>query len=213
LGVRIATLNTILHSNRDSLSDPATQRALSSLLERESKDPQWEGKAEFLGYEEYYDSLSSAVQQIAVQHHSAEAWKVLLRSNYNDDSRFAKWIAAQSEALDYLFTLSNDKNEIVRARASFVLAEALARCEPALQDQTCAAAIKKRSEILQLLRRNAKLVESPAAQLSAVRGLGICGTREDLDLLGGLAGTNTNRWFALFVHKAEQQIQDREKKN
>jgi hypothetical protein len=211
--VRIVALNTIVHSNGDSLSDPAIQRALTNLPGRESTDPQWEGKAEFLGYEDYYDSLSIAVQQIAVKYHNAEAWKVLLRSNYNDDSRFAKWIAAQPEAINYLFALTKDKNQILRVRASFVLADALARCKIGSDDPTCRAATEKRGEILQLLRQNAKLAASPVLQLSAVRGLGICGIREDLDLLAGLEKANTNSWFALFVHKAKQQIQNREQKN
>jgi hypothetical protein len=195
-----------------SLADPATQHALVGLLERESNDPQWEGKAEFLGYEDYYESLCGAVQQIAVKYNNAEAWKVLLRSNYDEDSRFAKWIAAQPEAVNYLFALTSDKNEMVRARASFVLAEALARCKPALLDASCVTILDNEKAVLEILRKNAQDSRFPVTRYKAIKALGLCGTEEDLALLDELNRGDTDRWFALTVRQAKQKIESRVKK-
>ena len=47
------------------LADPRFQTAFIQLLNRESNNPNWEGIAEFNGYEEYYDSRGDAVQKIA----------------------------------------------------------------------------------------------------------------------------------------------------
>jgi HEAT repeat protein len=211
-GTRDAALKALLAMTGNPLADPATQHALVGLLERESNDPQWEGKAEFLGYEDYYESLCGAVQQIAVKYNNAEAWKVLLRSNYDEDSRFAKWIAAQPEAVNYLFALTSDKNEMVRARASFVLAEALARCKPALLDASCVTILDNEKAVLEILRKNAQDSRFPVTRYKAIKALGLCGTEEDLALLDELNRGDTDRWFALTVRQAKQKIESRVKK-
>jgi hypothetical protein len=209
---RAAALRAIVANHGDTLTDLSVQRTLSQLLERESAGPGWGGKSEFVAYSDYYTLLLETLQTIATEFNSPFAWKALTRSNYDDNSKFAKWMATQPQAIEYLLALTKDGNEVIRARASFVLAKALGRCSPpADPDRRCGAAIHESDEILMLLRKNARNARSSIEQLSAVRGLGICGGTEDLALLEELSRTNNDRWFGLFVHKSEGQIENRHK--
>lgn len=211
---RDAALRAIVANHGDALADLGVQRTLSQLLERESGGPGWGGKSEFVAYADYYTLLLETLQTIATKFNSPFAWKALARSNYDDNSKFAEWMATQPQAVEYLLVLTKDGNEIIRARAGLVLARALGRCSAASDaDRSCGAAIHESDEILTLLRKNARDARSSIEQLSAIRGLGICGGTEDLALLEGLSRTNNDKWFGLFVHKAESQIEDRHKGN
>src|ERR1019366_2701359 len=103
---RIAAVQ-VLSTNPEALSDTEVQSAVITLYNRESSDPDWGGKAEFLDFEKYDDALLSAVQSIAAKSGRPDAWKALAEGNYNDDSQFAKWLAQQPGAFPILFQLSN----------------------------------------------------------------------------------------------------------
>lgn len=82
------------------LSDPKIQQTLIQLLERESADPKWEELDELQPHENYYgDVLMGTVQKIATTYHNKAAFYALTHSNYNADSDFGRWLAAQPDAL------------------------------------------------------------------------------------------------------------------
>ena len=97
---RYAAARTALQKP-EYLSDRSIQQAFVTLLIRESNDPKWEGKEEFMGYEQYYECLSDAVQRIATRFHDPRAWSALLHTNFDDSSRFADWITSEPEAFPF----------------------------------------------------------------------------------------------------------------
>ena len=210
---RIAAVQ-VLSTNPEALSDTEVQSAVITLYNRESSDPDWGGKAEFLDFEKYDDALLSAVQSIAAKSGRPDAWKALAEGNYNDDSQFAKWLAQQPGAFPILLQLSvssaldtaqkNEKNagpnrnEILRGNITFVLAE------------TCSLAGQHCDQVLPILRT--RLADkSDWIKLAAVRGLGLCGTASDVKLLQQMeAGYINDRGWMHFLKTSEEEIKGRE---
>lgn len=215
--VRIGALHKIADS-KELLADPEVRRLVVRSLNEATNDPNWEQLEEQQEYEDYYDGiLSTVVEKIAAEYHDRSAWNALVSSNYNDDSRFALWLAAQPGALPALLDAVHSSSWLTASRALYVLAEALARCAPIPSDRTCVPFEQKRHDVLTLLRR---ALRDPRVSLSAVRGLGLCGDREDIALMahahpsppGEISEAENRRLFEDIVRQAQQQIENRLKK-
>ncbi|MGA8030281.1 MAG: hypothetical protein WB992_24320 [Bryobacteraceae bacterium] len=218
ISLRIEALNEILAS-KNLLSDPQVRRMVVRSLDEASNDPNWEQLEEDQEYEDYYDGiLSTVVEKIATEYHDPSAWKALVSGNYNDDSRFALWLAEQPGALPALLEAVHSTNWLTAGRALYVLAEALARCAPTPSDKTCAATEQKRPDILRLLR---KALQDPMVSLAAVRGLGLCGEEQDIETLthakpcprGELPESENLRMWEDRIRETQQQIEKRLRTN
>ncbi len=169
-------------------------------------------------FENYYDQATETVQKIATEYNDQSAWKALVSAFYNDDSNFAKGLAAEPKALLALLNASHDlssKADSVAVNTLYVLAEALARCEPSPpHDATCVPVEQKRGEILTLLRQ---ALSNPTRSLSGIRGLGLCGEEQDIDALSRAVMPSPNigdsprarQELSDLAHEAQQQIRER----
>ncbi len=212
--VRIKALNKVVAS-KEPLAKPEVRRVVIKDLNQSNHDPDWEQLNEKLEYEEYYSDLLSTTEKIATLYHDPAAWQTLVSSIYNDDSPFALWLAAQPEALPTLLDFAHQSKDVdTEGRALYVLAEALERCTSGLSDKTCAPVNQRRGEILELLRQG---LQNPHVSIPSVRGLGICGEKQDLALLdqaqpapSGQDSPEVGRhFFEKIVRKAQQQIESR----
>ena len=133
------------------VSDPKVRSAVISAFNVETNNPNWGELAEGQHYETYYQWLSDLVQKAATGYHDASAWRSLVFSNYDEYSRFARWLTKQPEALSLFFDMLHSRYVGERRRALIMLAEALASCE-AQPTQTCAETLKKSKLIRSLVR-------------------------------------------------------------
>ncbi len=213
--IRFEALKRI--ANSDQLrSDPVIRRMVIGNLRQATSDPDWNALDEGEEYEDYYGQALETVQKIATEYNDTSASKALVSANYNDDSDFAKRLAAEPKALPALLDASRDlspKADAVATNTLYVLAEALARCQSSpTQDATCVPVEQKRREILTLLRQ---ALSNPNRSLSGIRGLGLCGEQRDIDAVGrAVPSPNSDSMQARearlsFVHEAQQQIRDR----
>lgn len=183
------------------LAEPRFRAAFIQLLNRESNNPNWEGMAEFDGYEHYYQLLGDAVQKIASEYHNKPAWKAVAESAYNDDSVFARWLAVQPDAYSTLVEVATrSKDQQARANVLCVLA------------QTCTLAKQHCEETRTLLRQRGQTADEMTHAievLSVLRGLGICGTAEDLRLIERMGKESADPHYQHFIRQAENQIKSR----
>ncbi len=177
--LRQAALHNVL-AHRD-ISDPAVQAGIIRLFDREINDPKWEEWEEETPYENYYGELGDLCQKIATQYHNEAAWHAMIYSNYNEDSPWGLWLAAQPEAFPYIWSMAHSQTGFYAGRGTQLLAEALVRCyNPGTPN--CAAPLAKRSEILALIRGRLMSPEDGISS-AAIIALGVCGTGKDVEIL------------------------------
>ena len=160
-------------------------------------------------YENFDGALSNAVGKIATDFHNKKAWFATLRSNFNDDSKWADWIEAQAGSTHPLLATSRDRSDSISARASYMLAHKLSKCRNGKTDQSCPQVFKHSSQIFANLRQAAQNPQRPISQLKAVLGLGLCGTPQDIPLLQNVRANSTDYTFKIFIDRVQKQIQTR----
>lgn len=196
-----------------SLSDPAVQRALINLLQRESDDPKWEEDEESLTHEDYYDDLlSGAVQKIATTYHNKAAFFALTHSNYNADSEFGRWLATQPGAFPILLAQTKDHSNPVRnGLAHQVLAFAILFCRTPDQKQTCGYIDQRYGQLMANFRSMARDPGNENRRVTGTMCLSICGTKEDLAWMRSIAQTATDAEYKgllrLLIPNLEQRLQ------
>ncbi len=159
--------------------NPRIQRRVIGLLNGETWNPKWEELAEMLPYEDFYDQLLETTKVIAVHTHNRDAWLALAEANYNEDSKYGRWLSRQPEAIPAIIQLSDDKNDAEGSRAIGVMGYTIASCreDPALA--ICTPQLEQ--ELLSIIRHHAET--DPGVTPAAIDALGAAGTSDDIPLL------------------------------
>ncbi len=192
---RLAALHQLVGHDRalPVLKDSKIRAALIELLKRETNTGRNYNLQERTDFQYYYGFLMEAVQKIAEDYSTPEAWKDLVYSNYAPGSPLGQWIAKQPESYDPLLTWVSDNDSGHRYQALWMMGEICAN-NPGL----C-------PKILPLLRDRIGSPDTWTRQ-GAMQGLGICGTAEDILRLRDLPACSNDWGTRPLCRQIEEKI-------
>jgi hypothetical protein len=179
---RMAALQALVGHDRSLpvLKDAKVREALIDLLRRETVNGREYNLGERTDFQYYQGFLLEAVQRIATDYNTPDAWKILVNSNYGPESPFGQWIAKQPQS--YGLFMANIEKSDPNSRNQAVI----------MLGQVCANVPAMCLKILPLLRERIASEDSDTRQTAMV-GLGACGTAEDVARLRDLPACS-NDW-------------------
>jgi hypothetical protein len=215
---RQKALHAVLQKH--DLSDPELRSGVVQLFNRETDDPKWQEEAEFDDFNQYYEEVSQLCQRVAQIYHQQDAWRSLVFSAYNPDSRFGKWLVSQPESLPLFLEMSQSINPGMAGQGLEMLGEVLQFCQGSSTLQ-CSQVAKQRNDILTAIRKTA-LSDSDDAG-NAIEALGKCGDLWDIKLLesrasvlqkkvvdpGDTRGVNDRQALLWLIQAANKEIRER----
>lgn len=216
---RQKALHAVLQKH--GLSDPELRSGVVKLFNRETDDPKWQEEAEFDDFNQYYEEVSQICQRVAQTYHQQDAWRALVFSPYNPDSRFGKWLVSQPESLPFFLEMSKSTNTSLAGQGLQMLGEALQFCQGSNISPQCSEIAMQRNDILNAIRQ--KAVSDADDASDAILALGTCGDLSDITRLesrasvlqkkvidpGDKLGLNNRQALLWLIRFANKEIRER----